>query len=226
MSAEINYETHNLKLLVIIEIFKQWHHYLEDSQYSVEILTDHNNLWGFMKVKALNERQAQWAVKLVTFNFVILHWSDKTNLINASLRHPDYCQNMSESVELLLFTLQRKLMTMSATLSIVSVTVSWLKSDCQAWEEQIGGQAQEEQAQEEQIDMKIRDFQTGKMSGRLKCEELPSHCDHNIALVLNSVAETVDCRQLIPHLLTMKLADNKTAYSKGADFFLLLVHSV
>ena len=137
MSAEINYKTHNLKLLVIVETFKQWHHYLEDSWYSIEILTDHNNLWSFMKVKALNERQAWWAVKLATFNFVILHWLSKTNSADALLRHPDYCQDVSESVELLLLTLQRKLVIMSTTLSIVSVTVSWLKGDCQAQEEWI-----------------------------------------------------------------------------------------
>ena len=146
MSVKINYKTHNLELLVIIEMFKQWCHYLKSSWYSVEILTDHNNLWDFMKVKALNERQAQWAVKLVTFNFVIMHWLSKTNSVNALLRHFDYCQNTSESIELLLFTFQRKLMTMSATLLIVSVTVSWLKNDCQAWEEWIDDQAQEEQA--------------------------------------------------------------------------------
>ena len=130
MSVKINYKTHDFELLVIVETFKQWCHYLKSSQYSVEILTDHNNLWSFMKVKVLNERQAQWAVKLVTFDFVIMHWLSKTNLINALLRCSDYCQNMSESIELLLLTLQRKLMTMSATLSIVLVTVSWLKNDC------------------------------------------------------------------------------------------------
>ena len=62
--------------------------------------------------------------------------------------------------------------------------------------------------------MRIRNFQTDKMSNRLKCEELLSHHNHNIVLVLNSVTETVDCRQLISHLLIMKLTDNKTAYSK------------
>ena len=217
MSAEINYKTHNLKLLVIVETFKQWCHYLEGSWYSVEILTDHNNLQSFMKVKVLNERQAQWAVKLVTFDFVIMHWLSKTNSANVLLRHSDYCQNMSKSVKLLLLTLQRKLMTMSATLLIVSVTVSWLKNNCQA---------QEEWAQEEQIDMKIRNSQTDKMSDRLKCKESLNHHDHNIALALNSVAETVDCRQLVSCLLIMKLTDNETAYSKCADFFLSLVHSV
>ena len=141
-----------------------------------------------------------------------MYWSDKTNFTDALLRCSDYCQNVSESIELLLPTLQRKLTAMSATLLIVSVTVSWLKDDYQA--------------QEEQIDMKIRDSQTDKMSGRLKCKELFSHCDHNIVLAFNSVAETVDCRQLVSHLLTMKLADNETAYSECADSFLSLVHSV
>ena len=74
--------------------------------------------------------------------------------------------------------------------------------------------------------MKIKDLQTDKMSDRLKCEELLSHCDHNVVLVLNSVTETVDCRQLISHLLTIKLTDNKTAYSECVNFFLLLVYSV
>ena len=179
-----------------------------------------------MKVKVLNERQVLWAVKLVTFNFVIMHWSDKTNSVNVLLRCSDYCQNISKSIKFLLFTLQRKLTAMSATLLIVSVTVSQLKNNCQAQEEWIDSQAWEEQAWEEQIDMKIRDLQTDKMSDRLKCEELLSHHNYNIALVLNSVTETVDCRQLISHLLIMKLTDNKTAYGKCADFFLSLVYSV
>ena len=194
MSVKINYEIHDLELLVIVEMFKQWHHYLDNSQYSIKILTDHNNLWSFMKVKALNRKQAQWTVKLVTFDFVIIHWSDKTNSVNVLLRCSDYCQNVSESIELLLFTLQRKLITMSATLLIVSVTVSWLKNDCQAWEEWIDDQAWEEWVWEEQIDMKIKNFQTDKISDRLKCEELLSHCDCNVVLALNSVTETVDCR--------------------------------
>ena len=45
-------------------------------------------------------------------------------------------------------------------------------------------------------------------------------------LALNSVTKTVNCRQLISHLLIMKLTDNETAYSESADFFLSLVYSV
>ena len=37
-----------------MKVFKHWRHYLESSAHPVEVLTDHNNLQGFMKVKALN----------------------------------------------------------------------------------------------------------------------------------------------------------------------------
>ena len=108
--------------------------------------------------------------------------------------------------------------------STLSHTVT--KSDCQAWEEWIDDQAWEEWAWEKQIDMRIRDLQTDKISDRLKCEELFSHCDCDVVLALNSVTETVDCKQLVSHLLIMKLTDNETAYSECVNFFLLLVHSV
>jgi len=59
LSAKNSYKTCDLKFLIIVETFKQWHHYLEKSSHSIEILTDHNNLCEFMNVKMLNERQAQ-----------------------------------------------------------------------------------------------------------------------------------------------------------------------
>ena len=56
ISAEQQYEIHNQELLAIIMAFKQWRHYLKNSTHSVEVLTDYNNLWGFMNVKSLNGR--------------------------------------------------------------------------------------------------------------------------------------------------------------------------
>ena len=55
-SSESRYKMHNQKLLVIVMMFKHWHHYLKGSYQTIEILTDHNNLWEFMKVKELNRR--------------------------------------------------------------------------------------------------------------------------------------------------------------------------
>jgi hypothetical protein len=57
--AECNYETHDGELLAIVEGFKQFRHYLEGAAHAVQVLTDHNNLRGFMGVKQLNGRQAR-----------------------------------------------------------------------------------------------------------------------------------------------------------------------
>ena len=70
-SMKNNYKMHNLKLLAIVETFKQWCHYLKNNKYSVEILTDHNNLHEFINIKTLNKKQAQWAVKLLLWSELI-----------------------------------------------------------------------------------------------------------------------------------------------------------
>ena len=97
-----SYKTYDLKFLVIIEVFKQWCHYLEESSHSIKILIDHNNLCEFMNVKMLNKRQTQWVVKFIVFNFVILHRLSKINLINMLLRCSDYVKIISENINRLL----------------------------------------------------------------------------------------------------------------------------
>ncbi len=134
-SAKESYETHDLELLVIVEAFKQWHHYLEKSTHSVKVLTDHNNLCEFMNIKMLNEQQAQWAVRLAVFDFVIKHRSSKTNLTDALSRRSDYVEVISENIDRLLSTLQRKLAAMPATMFKSSVIISCLETVCQACEE-------------------------------------------------------------------------------------------
>ena len=62
ISAETRYETHDQELLIIVKTFKHWCHYLKGSMHTVEVLTDHNNLQRFIKVKQLNKKQAQWAM--------------------------------------------------------------------------------------------------------------------------------------------------------------------
>ena len=77
--AEIRYETHNGELLVIIEAFKTWMHYLEGSQYKVLVLTDHNNLRWFIDTKNLSSRQVRWAQKLSCYHFQINYCQGKAN---------------------------------------------------------------------------------------------------------------------------------------------------
>ena len=56
IQAERGYETHDAELLAIVMAFKQWRHYLEGSQYLIEVITDHNNLKYFMTTKELNDK--------------------------------------------------------------------------------------------------------------------------------------------------------------------------
>jgi len=144
-SAEESYETHDLELLVIVEAFKQQHYYLKKSTHSVKVLTDHNNLCGFLNVKTLNEQQTQWAVRLAAFDFVIKHRLNKTNLTDALSRRSDYVEATSENIDRLLSTFQRKLAAMSATMFKFSMIISHLKTVCQACEEQIDMRLKESQ---------------------------------------------------------------------------------
>ena len=54
--AEQNYKTYDRELLAIIEGFKQFRHYYEGASYTVQVLTDYNNLRSFIGVKQLNGR--------------------------------------------------------------------------------------------------------------------------------------------------------------------------
>ena len=69
--AETRYETHDGKLLAIVEAFKTWRHYLEGCKHKVLVLTDHNNLCCFMDTKSLSSRQVRWAQELSRYHFRI-----------------------------------------------------------------------------------------------------------------------------------------------------------
>ena len=117
--AESRYETHDQELLAIVMVFKHWRHYLKGSYHTIEVLTDHNNLRGFMNVKELNWRQARWAMKLAAFDFNILYRSGKTNPADAPSRCPDYGDlgEVGDTMEKLLPTLQRKLAILASIFS-------------------------------------------------------------------------------------------------------------
>ena len=125
--AEQQYETHNQKLLAIIMTFKQWRHYFEGNAHSVEVLTDYNNLQGFMNVKSLNRKQARWAMKLAIYNFMILHHSGKSNPADALLRQPDY-QEEKQMMNHLLPSLQQKLVWAADLKTHEQSVIAWLKS--------------------------------------------------------------------------------------------------
>ena len=43
-----------------------------------------------MNIKLLNEKQVRWVVKLIAYNFVIFHYSEKSNSADVLSRQPDY----------------------------------------------------------------------------------------------------------------------------------------
>ena len=122
INAERNYETYDQKSLVIVAMFKHWWHYVKDNYHTVEVLTDHNNLKNFMNVRKLNERQVRWVMRLLICNFEIVHRSEKTNSINASLRWFDY-KNKNISANHLLLTLQWKLTRIESLNSFIFVAI-------------------------------------------------------------------------------------------------------
>ena len=122
ISAEQNYETHDQKLLAIVQAFKAWRHYLKNSSKTIEVWSDHNNLREFMKQKKLNFRQARWALTLAAYDFEIFHRFDKTNSTDEPSRRFDYEEISSLNTRLLL-TLQNKL-----TLSSPEIEISMAQS--------------------------------------------------------------------------------------------------
>ena len=85
-----NYDIHDLKLLIIVWVFKHWKHYLKNNFHLIWVLTDHENLWYFFMTKKLNQKQTCWAKKFVTFNFYIEYQTDKRNSADRSSRWSDY----------------------------------------------------------------------------------------------------------------------------------------
>lgn len=106
--AEQRYETYDQELLAIVGAFKHWRHYLEGAAHPVRVLTDHNNLKGFMTLKQLNGRQARWATFLASFDFEIEHRAGKHNPADAPSRRPDY-EPVKDPRTALLPTFQQKL---------------------------------------------------------------------------------------------------------------------
>ena len=97
--AETRYETHDGKLLAIVEAFKTWRHYLEGSRHEVLVLTDHNNLRRFMDTKSLSSRQVRWAQELSRYHFRINYRQGKANgAADALSRYPQRSAEEEETL--------------------------------------------------------------------------------------------------------------------------------
>ena len=122
ISTKQNYKTHNQKLLIIVQIFKIWKHYLKNNLKTIEVWSNHNNFRKFMKQKKLNFKQVRWTLTLIIYDFEIFYRFDKINSTNESLKRFDYEKISSLNIRLLL-TLQNKL-----TLSLIKIKISMTQS--------------------------------------------------------------------------------------------------
>jgi len=78
-------------MLAIIHCLEAWRHFLEGSQSKFKVWTDHKNLEYFMSNQKLNHRQAQWALYLFRFNFVLKHIAEnKMGEADGLSKRPDW----------------------------------------------------------------------------------------------------------------------------------------
>ena len=79
--AEINYDTHNKELLVIIDCFQDMQSWLIGTDLPVTVISDYKNLMYFMQSRSLNHRQTCWALILQDFNFKLTWLPGSSNPI-------------------------------------------------------------------------------------------------------------------------------------------------
>ena len=89
--TERNYKIYNKELLAVIRCLEVWRHFLEESRSKFKVWTDHKNLEYFMSNQKLNCQQAQWALYLSRFDFVLKHIiGSKMGNANGLSRRPDW----------------------------------------------------------------------------------------------------------------------------------------
>ena len=89
--TERNYEIYNKEMLAVIRCLEAWRHFLKGTKGKFEVWTDHKNLKYFMSNQKLNCRQAQWALYLSRFDFVLKHIAgSKIGKVDGLSRRPDW----------------------------------------------------------------------------------------------------------------------------------------
>jgi len=79
LPAELNYDIHDKEMVVIVNFFKEWWHFLMGSPQQIVVYTNYKNLEYFNTTKILNRSQVRWAEILSEFNFKIVYCSGEKN---------------------------------------------------------------------------------------------------------------------------------------------------
>jgi transposase InsO family protein len=109
------------EMMAIVEAFKHWRQYLEGNPHGIVVLSDHNNLQGFMKQQHLNGRQARWCMYLSGYDFVIKHQPGKKNPADGPSRRPDYDSGEKPDGMEWMPTLQNKMANCQNNIKVASL---------------------------------------------------------------------------------------------------------
>ena len=137
-------------------------------------------------------------MKLAAFNFIISHRLEKMNLTDVPSRCSDY-KNVNETVKKLLLTLQRKLVMMTSVFTpAFSSTI-------------------------ERVIAGVKDFVRYR-DLKLRNEPLRSNRKTSAQYIcniaeeqLNPVTKTVNCKQLVPHVMVRELTIHETVLDASSE---------
>jgi len=79
LPAKINYDVHDKEMLVIVNCFQEWRHFLMGATEEIVVFTDYKKLEYFNTTKLLNGRKAGWAEILSQFNIKIVYRPGEKN---------------------------------------------------------------------------------------------------------------------------------------------------
>jgi RNase H-like domain found in reverse transcriptase/Reverse transcriptase (RNA-dependent DNA polymerase)/Integrase zinc binding domain len=89
--TERKYEIYDRELLGIIQVLKEWRHYIQGSGHTTIVYSDHKSLTYFWTAQKLNDRQARWSLYLLGFNLKLIHLPGTKMVQSDTLsRWPDY----------------------------------------------------------------------------------------------------------------------------------------
>ena len=107
---EINWNTHDQKMYIIVFEFKTWWHYLQNNKHFVCMIIDYKNFCFLMIIKIFNDKQMHWIETLTAFDFYIKYHKNKLNPAEEPSKKSDIMKfELNEKNVFDLFILQNKL---------------------------------------------------------------------------------------------------------------------
>ena len=103
--AKRNYGVSESEMLIIVEAYKHWQHYLENAIYKVHMITNYYNLCTFFTTKNLTRREAKWWEQLSGLDMEIKYCPGKKNLADGPFWCFDYMDAANDKEEKTLHTM-------------------------------------------------------------------------------------------------------------------------